>query len=68
MYLPKENYYHCFSPRVLEHLFDSGFEVYRNDEQNFNGSYLHFKTLKRCYVFLRTPELSECLAEVSQLR
>ena len=67
MEFPKEKFFHCFSPRVLDCLLNSGFEPYKNEENKFNGMYLHVITLKHCYVFERSPELCECLAKISNL-
>lgn len=56
---PTELYYPCYSPRVLSHLLQNGFQPH--------ATFLNIKTLKTCYVFEKNNNINECIAEVSNL-
>lgn len=63
-----ETYLSCYSPRVYKHLTINGFKTYKDEDHDFDGSFLNIKSGKVCHVFLRTPELNECLSEVSNTK
>lgn len=56
---PIEQYYPCYSPRVLSHLLQNGFEPH--------ATFLNIKTLKTCYVFEKNDIINGYIAEVSNL-
>lgn len=54
---PADIYYSCYSPRILKHLIQNGFEPC--------NTFVNIKTLKTCHVFLKDDEINKCITEAS---
>ena len=66
MKLDTNEFFHCYSPRVLDHLLKNGFELYKDPNGIIINPFVHIYKHKTCYIFKRTPELDKCRAEISK--